>query len=87
MDGERHEDVEPQVRVRMVGSVGDEALGELVEDDRYGGLEGEGEEGVLRDVVVVGRRVLVLGACVCCAGEGGGPGGCWRGWAGCCGSL
>lgn len=38
----------------MVGGVGDEAFWEFVQGDGDGGLEGEGEEDVGWDVVVVG---------------------------------
>ena len=53
MDEEGEEDGEAEARVGVVGGVGDEAFGEFVEGYGDGGLEADGEEGVLGDVVVV----------------------------------
>lgn len=67
MDEEGEEDGEAQARVGVVGGVGYEALGEFVQGYGDGGLQADGEEGVLGDVVVVIRG---------CAGVGMG-GGSW----------
>lgn len=54
MDEEGHEDGEAEGWIGVIGRVGDEALGDFVEGDGDGGLEADGEEGVLWDVVMVG---------------------------------
>ena len=66
MDEEGEEDGEAEAWVRVVGGVGDEAFGEFVEGYGDGGLEADGEEGVLGDVVVV-----QVGGCGCGVGGGG----------------
>ena len=66
MDEEGEEDGEAEARVGVVGGVGDEAFGEFVEGYGDGGLEADGEEGVLGDVVVVQVR-----GCGCGVGGGG----------------
>lgn len=53
MDEEGEEDGDAEGGVRVVRRVGYEAFGELVQGDGEGGLQADGEEGVLRDVVVV----------------------------------
>ena len=50
---QRHEHGEAELRVRMVGRKGDEALGKLVDGDGNGRLEANGQESILRYVVVV----------------------------------
>ena len=60
MDEEGEEDGEAEARVGVVGGVGDEAFGEFVEGYGDGGLEADGEEGVLGDVVVVVLLLLLL---------------------------
>ena len=53
VDEESHEDGEAERGVRVVGCVGYEAFGQLVQGDGDGGLEADGHEGVFGDVVVV----------------------------------
>lgn len=56
MDEECEEDGEAKARVGVIGSVGDEALGDLVEGNGNTGLEADGEERVGWNVVVVYMR-------------------------------
>ena len=64
MDEEGEEDGEAEAWVRVVGGVGDEAFGEFVQGYGDGGLEADGEEGILGDVVV-----MQVGGCGCGVGS------------------
>jgi len=58
VDKEGEEDGDAEFGVGVVGGVGDEPFGEFVQGYGDGGLEADGEEGVLGDVVVVVLLVL-----------------------------
>ena len=58
MDCECDEDCETELGVGVVGGVGDEAFREFVDGNGDGCLEAEGQEGVLWDMVVMGRLWL-----------------------------
>lgn len=50
---ESHEDGEAQAGIGVVGGIGDEALGKLVQGDGDGGLQANAHEGILGNVMVV----------------------------------
>jgi len=60
VDEEGEEDGEAEGGVGVIGGVGDEAFGNLVEGDGCACLEAERKEGVCWDVVVVLLRLLVV---------------------------
>jgi len=53
VDEEGEEDGEAELGIGVVGGVGDEAFGELVQGDGDGGLQADGEEGVCGYVMVM----------------------------------